>query len=144
LQQRVVDEFATWGSAQGIMPDGDAGTRWRERITILLQGRATYLDRPDPTRWRSGDVHDLFMAYVVPRQVDAWDLAQHGPTTIRDYLRFLDATDQLHPASTRVPTLLKELDRLTSKYPNAMADVSRWRLVVAPVNSSVLCPVSRR
>jgi hypothetical protein len=128
LQHRVVDEFATWGSARGIMPDGDAGIRWRERITVLLQGRATYLDQPDPTRWRSGDVHDLFMAYVVPRQVDAWDLAEQGLTTIRDYLRFLHVNDRLHPASTRVSTLLKELDRLASKYPSAMADVSRWRL----------------
>lgn len=119
LQQRVVDEFMTWASVQGIISDGKAGTRWRERITILLQGRATYLDRPDPTRWRSGDVHDLFMAYVVPRQVDAWDLAAHGLTAIGDYLRFLDVTDRLHPASTRVPTLLKELDRLASKYPAA-------------------------
>ena len=47
------------------------------------------------------------MTYVVPRQVDAWDLAERGMQTIRDYLRFLDATDRLHPASTRVPTLLK-------------------------------------
>ncbi|GGM83725.1 hypothetical protein GCM10007977_101380 [Dactylosporangium sucinum] len=100
----------------------------RDRITILLQGRADHLDRPDPTRWRSGDVHDLFMTHVVPRQVDAWDLAGQGVETIRDYLRFLDATDRLHPASTRVPTLLKELDRLAPRYPTAMADTGRWRL----------------
>lgn len=110
------------------MPGGEAGRRWRERIGILLQGRAGYLDRPDPTRWRSGDVHELFMTHVVCRQVDAWDLAEQGLDTIRDYLRFLDLTDRLHPASTRVPTLLKELDRLAPKYPAAMADTSRWRL----------------
>jgi len=128
LQQTVIDEFAEWASAAGLVPGGQAGTRWRERITILLQGRAQYLDRPDPTRWRSGDVHDLFMTYVVPRQVDNWDLTAQGPDTIRDFLRFLDATDRLHPASARVPTLVKELDRLAPRYPSAMSDTSRWRL----------------
>jgi hypothetical protein len=128
LQQRVVVEFAAWASAAGIAPGDRSGQQWRERITILLQGRADYLDRPDPTRWRSGDVHDLFMNYVVSRQVDAWGLAEHGLDAVRDYLRFLDATDRLHPASTRVPTLVKELNRLAPKYPAAMADTSRWRL----------------
>jgi hypothetical protein len=128
LQQTVIDEFALWASAAGLVPGGQAGTRWRERITILLQGRAQYLDRPDPTRWRSGDVHDLFMTYVVPRQVDNWDLTEQGLATIRDFLRFLDATDRLHPASTRVPALVKELDRLAPRYPDAMSDTTRWRL----------------
>jgi len=126
MLHQVIEEFTGWASAHETAPGG-AARRW-ERTTILLQGRADYLDRPDPTRWRSGDVHELFMTYVVPRQVDAWDLAEHGPATIRDYLRFLDATDRLHPASTRIPTLLKELDRLVPKYPAAMADTSRWRL----------------
>jgi hypothetical protein len=128
LQQRVVDEFVAWASTEGIVSDGEAGQHYRDRITLLLQGRADYLNRTDPTRWRSGDVHELFMTCVVPRQVDAWGLAAHGLDTIRDFLRFLDATHRLHPASTRVPTLLKELDRLAPKYPVAMADTSRWRL----------------
>lgn len=128
FQQRVIDEFTDWAAAQGRPVTGEAGRVWRERITILLRARAGHLDRPDPTRWRSGDVYDLLMTYVVPRQVDAWGLAEHGVETVRDYLRFLDAADRLHPASTRVPTLLKELDRLASKYPAAMVDTSRWRL----------------
>jgi hypothetical protein len=93
-----------------------------------MQGRADFLGRRDPTRWRGGDVHELFMTYVVPRQVDAWHLAEHGLDSVRWFLRFLDATDRLHPASARVPALLKELDRLAPKYPAAMADTSRWRL----------------
>ncbi|MFI5893711.1 hypothetical protein ACIA5D_26755 [Actinoplanes sp. NPDC051513] len=128
LQQTVIDEFVQWASAAGLVLSAGAGTEWRERITILLQGRAQYLDRPDPTRWRSGDVHDLFMTYVVPRQVDNWDLAAQGLDTIRAFLRFLDAADRLHPASVRVPTLLKEVDRLGARYPVAMSDMSRWRL----------------
>ncbi len=129
LQQRVVEEYTEWAADQQIMPRGDAGRRWRERISVLLQGRADFLGKPDPTRWRSGDVHELLMDHVVPRQVDAWDLAEQGLDTIRDYLRFLDATGRLHPASTRVATLLKELDRVAAKYPAAMADPGRWRLV---------------
>lgn len=128
FQRRIIDEFTDWAAARGRVPDGDARRVWRERITILLQARSGHLDRPDPTRWRSGDVHELLMIYVVPRQVDAWDLAEYGVETVRDYLRFLDETDRLHPASTRTSTLLKELDRLAPKYPAAMADTSRWRL----------------
>lgn len=127
FQLRVIDEFADWAQARGRVPAGEA-VRWRDRIAILLLARADHLDRPDPTRWRSGDVHELLMTYVVPRQVDVWNLAEHGVQTIRDYLLFLDATDRLHPASARVSTLLKELDRLAPKYPAAMADTSRWRL----------------
>jgi len=123
FQLRVIDEFVDWTRAQGCVPAGEA-VRLRDRIAILLQGRADYLDRPDPTRWRSSDVHELFMAYVAPRQVDVWNLAEHGVATIRDYLRFPDATGRLHPASTRVSTLLKEVDRLAPKYPAAMADTS--------------------
>jgi hypothetical protein len=128
LQQCVVEEFADWAAARGIVSSGEAGQRWRERISLLLQCRVGYLGRPDPTCWRSGDVRDLFMNHVVPRQVDDWGLAEHGVDTIRDYLRFLDSTDRLHPTSARVPALLKELDRLAPKYPAAMADTSRWRL----------------
>ncbi len=117
-----------WARTHGSAPASEAHERSRERITVLLQGRAEYLEKSDPTCWRSGDVHDLLMTYVAPRQVDAWDLAERGMETVRDYLRFLDATDRLHPASTRVSTLLKELNRLGPKYAAAMADASAWRL----------------
>src|SRR5262245_34587789 len=113
---------------RGLVSAGDDARLWRDRITVLLRGREEYLGKADPTRWRSGDVHELFMICVVPRQVDACDLAGQGIETIRVYLRFLDATDRLHPASTRVATVLKELDRLAPKYPAAMADTSRWWL----------------
>ena len=122
-----MEEFTDWAHAQGKVPVGQSD-RWRDRIAVLLQARANHLDRPDPTRWRSGDVHELLVTYVAPRQVDVWNLAEQGLATVRDYLLFLDATDRLHPASTRVATLLKEVDRLASKYPAAMADTSRWRL----------------
>jgi hypothetical protein len=49
FEQRVIDEFIAWADGQGLIPAGEAG---RDRISILLQGRADYLDRPDPTRWR--------------------------------------------------------------------------------------------
>jgi len=124
----VIDEWAAWFSEQGIAAPGEVDPLWRERLTILLQVRADYLGRRDPTRWRSGDVHDLFMSHVVPRQVDAWGLAERGLDSVRGFLRFLEATDRLHPASTRVSTLLKELDRLAPKYPAAMAEAGRWRL----------------
>ncbi len=126
LRQRIVEEFTAWASARGIVPEGAAGVEWRDRIAVLLQCRAE-LDRPDPTRWRSGDVHALFMDHVAPRQVDAWGLAAHGPDSVRDYLRFLDDTGRLHPASARPAALLKELDRLAAKFPAAMADTGTWQ-----------------
>ncbi|WP_327006808.1 hypothetical protein OHA72_05745 [Dactylosporangium sp. NBC_01737] len=128
LRQRMVEEFTAWAVARAIVPGGAAGTEWRDRIEILLQCRADALDRADPTRWRSGDVHALFMDYVAPRQVDAWGLAERGLESVRDYLRFLDDTDRLHPGSARPAALFKELDRLEAKYPAAMADTDRWGL----------------
>ncbi|GAA3232283.1 hypothetical protein ACFO1B_20755 [Dactylosporangium siamense] len=114
MRQRLVDDFIAWA------PSGDAGRRGR--IEVLLRRR------PDPTRWRSGDVHTLLMDAVAPGQVDAWQLSERGLDTLRDFLRFLDDTGRLHPASARPAALLKELDRLTAKFPAAMADTTRWDL----------------
>lgn len=114
LQQRVVAEFAGWAAARG------AGPQRAARVAVLLR------DRPDPTRWRSGDVHALFMDDVVPRRAGDGDLAEHGLDTFREFLLFLDDTDRLHPASARPAALLKELDRLTAKYPAAMAVAAQW------------------
>ena len=124
--QRVLTEYETWASAEGAVPDGLE--RSRQRISILLYARADYLEKDDPTYWRSGDVHELLIQYCAPRQVDAWDLATHAPAEVRNFLRFLDETSRLHPASTRADTLLKELYRLTPKFAAAMADTSQWRL----------------
>lgn len=111
------------------MPDGaDARELWRDRIAILLQGREEHLGRPDPTLWRSGDVHRLLIDHVAPRQVDAWGLAEHAIDTLAQFLRFLDDSGRLHPGSTRAATLLKELGRAESKFGEAMADTSRFRL----------------
>jgi hypothetical protein len=120
-----------WAAVRGVLDGGEQAGRWRDGLEILLHSRGTYLGKPDPTRWRSGDVHQLLMDYVVPRQVDQWDLAGRGVMLVRQFLRFLDETDRLHPASTKVPTLLKELDRLAPQYPAAMADSSRYWLAKA-------------
>lgn len=129
MRHRVLRDFAEWCTERDVMPRApDAAQRWRERIEILIDGRADYLGKPDPTRWKSGDVHELLMVHVVTRQFDRWDLAERAPAAVREFLRFLDETGRLHPASTRAATLLKELDRLAPRFPPAMADPSRWRL----------------
>jgi hypothetical protein len=127
-QQRAVAGFLEWAAVRGVLDGAEQAGLWRKRIEIMLESRRTYLGKPDSTRWRSGDVHQLLMDYVVPRQVDLWDLAGHGVEVVREFLRFLDETDRLHPASTRVRTLLQELDRLAPHYPAAMADSSQFWL----------------
>jgi hypothetical protein len=127
-RQRAVEGAAEWAAVRGVLDGEEQARQWRQRLELLLQVRETYLGKPDPTRWRSGDVHQLLMDYVVPRQVDWYDLAGHGVVVVRQFLRFLDETDRLHPASTKVPTLLRELDRLAAQYPAAMADSSRYWL----------------
>jgi hypothetical protein len=47
---------------------------------------------------------------------------------VRILFDFLADTDRFHPASMRVPTLRKELDRAAARFPAAMADPSVWRL----------------
>jgi hypothetical protein len=128
VQQRAVAGFLEWAAVRGVLDGEEQADQWRQRLEIMLQARRTYLSKPDATRWRSGDVHQLLMEYVVPRQVDLWELAEHGVAVVRQFLRFLDETDRLHPASTKVPTLLRELDRLAAQYPAAMADSSRYWL----------------
>jgi len=125
----VLKDFAQWATERDQVPGApDAAKRWRERIEILIDGRADYLGKPDPTLWKIGDVLELLMVHVVTRQFDAWNLAEQAPAAVREFLRFLDETGRLHPASTRAATLLKELDRLAPRFPAAMADPSRWRL----------------
>lgn len=128
-RRRVERAFEEWAAKRGMLPSDDGAVDlWRDRIKIVLQGREDHLRRPDPTLWRSGDVHRLLIDHLVPQQTDAWGLAEHGVDTVREYLRFLDDTGRLHPGSTRVVTLLRELDRAASKFGAAMADSSRFRL----------------
>src|ERR1700677_4230384 len=113
--RRIVADYKIWAIEKGLLPGDDnnqgAARQWRERIDILLYARSDFLEKRDPTYWRSGDVHELLLQYCAPRQVDAWDLLTHAPSAVRDFLMFLDETGRLHPGSTRVSTLLKELDR---------------------------------
>jgi hypothetical protein len=125
--RRILVAYESWATECGLVPEGQAARQWRTRIEILLNARADYLEKRDPTYWRSGDVHELLVQYCAPRQVDAWDLTTYAPAAVRDFLRFLDETGRLHPGSTRAGTLLKELDRLTPKFAAAMADTSSSR-----------------
>ncbi|MEC3978790.1 hypothetical protein [Amycolatopsis sp. H20-H5] len=126
---RVRHAFEEWAAQHGLLPvDAEAAEVWRGRVQIMLQGRAEYLGQPDATLWRSGDLHRLLMDNLAPRQADGWDLAEHAVDTLRDFLRFLDDTERLHPGSTRVATLRTELDRAEAGFDEAMADPSRHRL----------------
>ncbi|MDT0468379.1 hypothetical protein [Streptomyces gibsoniae] len=129
LRIRVLSQFEEWARAHGLVPESpEAAERWRTRIAMLLQNREDYLERPDPTLWRSGDVHTLLLDHLPQRQFDRWELAEHAVENLREFLRFLDVTDRFHPASAKTPALLSELDRLAPKFSAAMADVSRYRL----------------
>lgn len=124
-----MDAFERWSASRGTLPAGaEAVQVWRDRIGIMLQGREDYLGRPDPTLWRSGDLHRLLIDHLPPRQVDAWGLAEHGVRIVREFLEFLDTSGRLHPGSTRVATLRKELDRAAGRFGAAMADSSQYRL----------------
>lgn len=129
VTKRVLTAFEEWAVTTGELPeDPKARDTWLGRARLLLEGRATYLGRPDPTLWRSGDVHALFMDHLVSRQYDGWGFSEHAVELVAAYLRFLDETGLLHPGSTRVATLLKELHRLAPGFPAAMEDRGRWRL----------------
>lgn len=106
------------------LPDGDAVCC----LEVLLEAREDWLNSPDPTLWKTGDAHRLFIDTVAPRLTDVYRLAEQGPTVLRVLVDFLDDTDRFHPSSMRVAALRKELDRVTVKFPAAMADESVWRL----------------
>jgi hypothetical protein len=46
---------------RGILDGEEQACQWRERLELLLQVRGRYLGKPDPTRWRSDDVHELLL-----------------------------------------------------------------------------------
>ena len=130
---RILADFETWATGQELPLAGSAegverGPRERTPIRALLVGRSNFLGKADPARWRSGDVHEVLMQYCPARQLDILGIRTHAPAELREFLRFLDETGRLHPGSTRVSTLVKELDRLVPNFGAAMADRSRWRL----------------
>jgi len=97
-------------------------------LRYLLSGRAKFLGRPDPTRWRAGDVRALLLELAPSKLTEVCDLSGHGVPAVRAYLQFLDAGDYFHPGSANGKTLLRELDQAAVGYPAAMADESRFRL----------------
>jgi len=128
----MVRDVRQWSSVQADcraadvdwQPGGDA----TNCLELLLQARQDWLDSPDPTLWRTGDVHRLLIDVAAPRLTDTGRLSEHGPAALRTLYDFLDDTDRFHPASMRPTTLRKELDRAAAKFPAAMADESVWRL----------------
>lgn len=105
-------------------PDGNAMCS----LELLLQARQDWLNSPDPTLWRTGDAHRLLIDVAAQRLTDIYRLSEHGPAVLKVLIDFLDDADRFHPASMRVATLRKELDRAAAKFPAAMADESVWRL----------------
>lgn len=120
---RIVRAFRAWDDLPA--PVGPTGV-CPDCLEALLEGRASYLDRPEPTRWRRNDVRSLLFDLAVPRLTEYCDLTAHTVPSLRAYLTFLDATDRLHPASTAVRHLLAELTRNAPGFPAAMADRSRY------------------
>lgn len=129
---RIVDDVCAWlaGSAgQDIADaewarDGDAASC----LEILLEARANWLDRPDPTLWRTGDAHRLLIDTAAVRLADVYGLAGRGAAVLATLVDYLDAVDRFHPSSMRTATLRKELDRAAAKFPAAMADETTWGL----------------
>src|SRR3954468_17471271 len=114
----VVDAFADWARKRpGIEPDV---------VTTLVDLKANYLDDPQPTRWRSGDLGELLLD-LVPRKVSADDewYASVVPTT-RAFLTRLHSNGQLHRASAPLSSLLAELDDVAAEFLDAVHDSSRF------------------
>ncbi|WP_034267799.1 hypothetical protein [Actinospica robiniae] len=117
--RQLLDRFEVWLSDKGL-------SELAEPAQFLLTGRRNYSTSREPTYWRSGDVHALLLVIAPERLTDPGTLAEHGAEALEAFLRFLDETGRLHPASTKIPALLKELARAADKMAPAMADRSRW------------------
>lgn len=126
---RIVRDVREWLSGRDV-PDGD----WLADgdavccLEVLLEARENWLNSPDPTLWKTGDVHRLLVDTAAPRLTDVYRLTELGPVVLRVLVDFLDDTDRFHPGSMRVASLRKELERAVARFPAAMADESVWRL----------------
>lgn len=114
-------DFAAWAER--------AGAAGCDRcLHALLEGRADYLTRPDPTLWRRSDVRVLLLDLAATRLTERCDLIAHAVPAVQVYLRFLDETDRMHPGSARFGALRRELEDAATAYPAAASDRSRFRL----------------
>jgi len=120
---RAVRHFQAWCEQSG-----QAAQVCADCLSALLEGRAAYLDRPDPTRWRRGDVRALLYDLAVPRLSEQCDLIAHTVATLDAFLVFLDRTGRMHPGSTAARHLRQELAQHAGGFPAAMADRSRCRM----------------
>jgi hypothetical protein len=94
----------------------------------LLVGRAEWLGREDPTRWKAGDVRGL-LDLAVTRLTGSCDLAADAIPALRAYFDFLGDTGRLHPASASLKTLAGGLNaRTVAAFADGMADRSRFRM----------------
>jgi hypothetical protein len=129
---RIVRDIREWLSGQNSRDTARAGWQPDENVVasleMLLQARQDWLKCPDPTLWKTGDAHRVLIDAAAPRLTEVYQLSENGPAALQILVDFLDETDRFHPASMRVATLRKELDRASAKFPGAMADESVWRL----------------
>lgn len=125
LLDRVLADFEAW-SADHHVPS-DSLDQHSHRCYQLLEARARWGGRRDPVVWRSGDVHAL-LDLTVRKTTDLSGLAEHGVETLRAYLEFLEAEDRFHPASAKLPALLRELERAAGRFAEAMADTRRYAM----------------
>jgi hypothetical protein len=117
--RQLLDRFQAW------LSDKDVDELF-EPAEFLLIGRRDYSLSQDPTYWRSGDVHALLLVIAPERLTDPGFVATRGAAGLEAFLRFLDETGRLHPASAKTTALLKELARAAAKMAPAMTDRSRW------------------
>lgn len=117
--EQLLDRFEAWLLSEKL-------DELAEPARCLLAGRRDYSSSQEPTYWRSGDVHTLLLVLAPERLTDPGGLAERAPAALEAFLRFLGETGRLHPASTKIPALLKEVARAADKVAPAMADRSRW------------------
>jgi hypothetical protein len=119
---RIVRDYKTW------VGTGGEQEACAVCLSQLLEGRAAYLGRPDPTWWKAGDVRAVLLDLAVTRLTDLCNLVEHGVPTIRAFVVFLGGSGRLHPGSVAITTLLREVDRCAQPYRPAMGDRSRFRM----------------
>jgi hypothetical protein len=103
---RIVRDVREWLSGQADqnapdvdwLPNGNAACC----LEMLLEARKNWLDRPDPTLWKTGDAHRLLIDTAAPRLTDAYQLTERGPTVLQ--LGEISVHGNSHRLSPEVPS----------------------------------------
>lgn len=108
-------------------------------LEVLLEARENWLNIPDPTLWKTGDVHRLLVDTAAPRLTDVYRLTELAGVAVRTGLLVGTEAGAVAVAVTVPADIDTEVVRAASELPGEPA----WAVVPVPGTTVELTPLGR-